>query len=345
MSGARPRRSREGRASTPETSVDRDGPRSHEVDRLTRENERLREELAKRDRQIADLERQLALRQQNSTTSSKPPSSDGLAGRQRERGRRAKSRRKPGGQVGHPGHCRPVVPPERVNAVVTVFPSVCGHCQHGLPARGREVTGEPRRHQVTELPPIDAHVTEFQCPRVVCPACGKTTQAPLPEDVVGQFGPQLTGLIAYLTVVCRIPRRLVQTLLEDALHVPISLGSTQAAWEEASEAVRAPCQELEAALAQQPVLNGDETGHRTNGEKRWLWAFVAPMFVVYRIAPTRAADVLVALLGDVFAGVLCSDRWRPYQTYHHGDLQFCWAHFKRNILGVLENCWHRFACG
>ncbi len=29
--------------------------------------------------------------------------------------------------------------------------------------------------------------------------------APLPEDVTGQFGPQLTALIAYLTVVCRLP--------------------------------------------------------------------------------------------------------------------------------------------
>jgi transposase len=202
--------------------------------------------------------------------------------------------------------------------------------------RGREVTGKPRRHQVTELPPIDAHITEYQCPQVVCPACGHTTQAPLPADVEGQFGPQLTALIAYLTVVCRVPRRLVQALLEDALHVPISVGSTQAAWEEASEAVDAPCQELERALKHQPVLNGDETGHRTNGEKRWLWAVVAPMFVVYRIATTRAADVLVALLGDVFAGVLCSDRWRPYQTYHHGALQFCWAHFKRNVLGALD---------
>jgi transposase len=146
----------------------------------------------------------------------------------------------------------------------------------------------------------------------------------------------LTALIAYLTVVCRVPRRLVQALLEDAWHVPISLGSTQAAWEEASEAVDAPCQELERALKHQPVLNGDETGHRTNGEKRWLWAVVAPMFVVYRIATTRAADVLVTLLGDVFVGVLCSDRWRPYQTYHHGALQFCWAHFKRNVLGALD---------
>ena len=107
--------------------------------------------------------------------------------------------------------------------------------------------------------------------------------------------------------------------MEGALHIPISLGSTQAAWEEASDAVDAPCQELQ----QQPVLNGDETGYRTNAEKRWLWAVVAPAFVVFRIAATRGAEVLVDLLGEVFAGVLCSDRWRPYQPYHHGALQFC----------------------
>lgn len=79
-------------------------PRTDAEERLKRENERLRRELAERERQIAehakrisDLERQLALRQQNSTTTSKPPASDGLAGRQRVRGRRRKSRRRPGG--------------------------------------------------------------------------------------------------------------------------------------------------------------------------------------------------------------------------------------------------------
>jgi transposase len=280
------------------------------------------------------LERQLALRQQNSTTSAKPPSSDGLAGRQRERGRRKKSRRKPGGQAGHPGHCRPLVPIEDVQEVVVVFPDACRHCQHGLPARGRQVIGEPRRHQVTELPPVEAHVTEYQCPAVVCPACGQTTQAPVPDEVVGQFGPQLTALIAYLTVVCRVPRRLVQALLEGALQIPISLGSTQTAWEEASVAVAAPCRELEQALPHQPVVNGDETGHRTNGDKRYLWALVAPAFVVYRIAKTRGAAVLSDLLGRVFAGILCSDRFVTYTSYHKGRLQFCWAHFRRNLLSA-----------
>jgi hypothetical protein len=336
MRGQRPRRRTKARASSSGRAAHVDPGHAQELERLKHENDRLREKVAEQAKQIADLERQLALRQQNSTTSSKPPSSDGLAGRPRERGRRKKSRRKPGGQLGHPGHCRPLVAPERVNHVVKVFPEACRHCQHALSARRRVVTGEPRRHQVTELPPIEADITEYQCPLVVCPACGKTTRAPLPEDVDGQFGPQLTALIAYLTVVCRVPRRVVQALMEGAWHIPISLGSTQAAWEEASDAVAAPCQELQQALPQQPVLNGDETGHRTNAEKRWLWAIVAPTYVVYRIAATRGADVLVDLLGDVFAGILCCDRWRPYQTYHHGTMQFCWAHFKRNLLGALD---------
>ena len=335
MKAARTRASRTGQARVRETTSAAERA-SQEIERLRRENERLREANAEQAKQIADLERQLALRQQNSTTSSKPPSSDGLAGGPRARGRRTKSRRKPGGQAGHPGHARPLVPADRVTHVIEVFPTACRHCDPPLSARGRVVTGGPRRHQVTELPPIEAHVTEYRCVSVVCPACRKATQAAVPAEVTGQFGPQLTALIAYLTVVCRLPRRLVRALLEDALHIPLSLGSTQAAWEEASAAVDGPCHELEQALRHEPVLNGDETGHRTNGEKRWLWAVVAAQFVVYRIATTRAADVLVALLGDVLAGVLCSDRWKPYQTYHQGALQFCWAHFKRNVLGAQE---------
>jgi len=59
-------------------------------------------EIAEREKQISDLERQLAASQKNSTNSSKPPSSDGLAGKSRPRGRgksrNKKKRRKPGGQ-------------------------------------------------------------------------------------------------------------------------------------------------------------------------------------------------------------------------------------------------------
>ena len=107
---------------------------------LERENKRLRQELAHKEeeirklaeevdeqrKQIADLERQLALRKQNSTNSSKPPSSDGLAGEPRERGRRKKSRRKVGAQPGHRGAHRPLLPLSQVDEIRPVLPEQCG---------------------------------------------------------------------------------------------------------------------------------------------------------------------------------------------------------------------------
>ena len=310
-----------------------------ENERLSREVEKLRQELIERDKKIVELERKLAVRLQNSTTSSKPPSSDGLAGEQRPRGRKkGKSGRKPGGQPGHRGHWRGLAPAERVNEVIDWLPARCRHCDCRLTGGSRKVLtqGEPRRHQVTELPLIEAHITEYRCQSAVCPDCGKTTQAELPQQVQGHFGPELTALIAYLTVVCRMPRRVVQELLGQVLGIPLSLGSIQNSWEEASEAVAEPCAELEKQLAHEPVINSDETGYRTSGDKRWLWALVAANFVFYKIALTRGAEVLVQLLGEVFTGILCSDRCPSYLKYHKGEGQFCWAHFKRNILGIQE---------
>jgi len=234
---------------------------------------------------------------------------------------------------------RRLVPSSEVNAIEIMLPKQCGHCGESLPQKPGKVTteGESRRHQVTEVPPVKAYITEYQFPNVVCGHCGEATHAPLPEEIAGQFGPQLTALIAYWTVVCRLPRRLVEAMLVDVLSIEISLGSTQKAWEEVSQAVEQPYQQLQEQLPREAVLNVDETGWRASGHKRWMWALVAKQFVYYVVASTRGAEVLVSLLGSVFRGILCNDRWVVYLTYHStGRMQLCWAHLKRNILGIAD---------
>lgn len=57
--------------------------------------------------------------------------------------------------------------------------------------------------------------------------------------------------------------------------------------------------------------------------------------------------MLIQMLGGAFQGVLCSDRFSAYLKYHKGRAQFCWAHLKRTLLGIVEftksNAVERFA--
>src|SRR6266481_5054251 len=78
---------------------------------------------------------------QTSRNSSRPPSSDPLHS---ERPCRPRSTRRRGGQPGHPGHTRTLVPVDEVDAVVVIKPAQCTHGQ--APLAGDDPT--PWRHQV-----------------------------------------------------------------------------------------------------------------------------------------------------------------------------------------------------
>ena len=110
-------------------------------------------QIADAEKQIADLERQLATRKKNSTNSSKPPSSDGLAGTQRRRcSPRKKSGRKPGGQPGHVGQERQRV--EKPDRSEEVLPLQCKHCGSALPQVPEkwQTSGYAFSCQIVDLP-------------------------------------------------------------------------------------------------------------------------------------------------------------------------------------------------
>jgi transposase len=309
-----------------------------QIERQQREIDKLREQVAEQQKQIADLERQLATRKKNSTNSSKPPSSDGLAGAQRRHcSPRKKSGRKPGGQPGHIGQERQQV--EQPDRFEEVLPLQCKHCGTALlQAPGeRQTTGDVFCRQIVDLPEVILPVvTEYQYPKLVCPCCQKGTRAELHSEHVHQIGERLTAVVSYLISVRKMTRRDVQATLQDLCGVDISVGSVQKAWEETADALATPYTELEEALPSEPVLNGDETGSRTNGDKRWVWVLCSSWFVFYHIACSRGVEVLVELLGEAFAGILCSDRCPSYLSYHRGLAQFCWAHLQRTLKGIAE---------
>jgi len=91
-------------------------------------------------------------------------------------------------------------------------------------------------------------------------------------------------------------------------------------------------------LPDETCLNVDETGHKNNKELFWTWCFRAELYTLFKIAPSRSADVLLEVLGTEFDGVLGCDYFGAYRRYMRTcniRLQFCLAHFIREVKYLL----------
>jgi transposase len=280
---------------------------------------------------VEELEARLA---QTSANSSRPPSSDPPGTPTR---RPPPTGRAGGGQPGHVAHVRLLVPSDEVAYVVEHYPAACGRCGGALTAGPAATVGEPRRHQVTELPVVRAEVTEHRLHRVRCPACGGETRASLPADVpAGAFGPRLQATVAVLSGRYRLSRREVAGACADVLGAPVAVGSVDRLCATMAAALARPVAEIAAAVRRAPVAHADETSWRQAGERRWLWVAVTAAATVFAVAGSRGGAVIRGLLGPGFAGHLVSDRWSAYGWLPDGRRQLCWAHLTRAFQALVD---------
>jgi transposase len=286
---------------------------------------------------VAELERKIALLSRDSSNSSKPPSSDGPAAKPKARPPKKSKRRNRGGQPGHKGKNRNLIPIREVDLVEEILPAVCEHCHKPLAASRNPGEGKYFRYQVLDIPESKLHVTEYRLRCIRC-ECGVETWAELPRIARSGFGPRLTAFAAYLTGVHRVTRRGLVDIFKTIFGIDISLGSVCKLHEEVSCALEPSYEEIKKALPQQGVVNVDETGWRSMGHPLWLWIFVAPSLAFFTLLPSRGAQALKGILGDIFGGILCSDRLSSYGRYHKGLRQVCWAHIIREIKGIRHAC-------
>jgi transposase len=270
--------------------------------------------------------------QQTSRTSSRPPSSDPpqAVG---QRPSRVPSGRRPGGQPGHEGQTRALLPVEEVDVVIPVKPERCPRCQHAL--QGEDP--QPQRHQVTEIPPVKPVVTEYQLHRLVCPACGAESRAGLPGGVpTGGFGPRVQAITVLCTGAYHLSKRTTQSALEDLFGVQMGLGTIANLERATVQAVAEPVAEARTYVQQQPVAYLDETGWREGQQRAWLWTAVTAWVTVFVIRVSRSGKVAQELLGERFWGWLVTDRWSAYTWYPTWRRQVCWAHLLRDIEAMID---------
>ena len=287
------------------------------VAELERENAALRAE-------NADLKRRLGL---DSSTSSKPPSSDGLR-------KKPTSLREPSGKTsGDRSATRAIrssgLPyPDRI---VVHEARACRHCGAGLRL---SMARETERRQVFDLPKTLIEVTEHRRFIYACAGCGGRTGAAFPDGVEApaQYGERLRAAAVYLHLQQLIPEERTAETLADLFGVPSIAPASVMDWVRRKASALAPVAgRIGALLAAARVRCLDETGFRVAGKTQWLHTVATESLTLYRVSNKRG-DVPNTLAG----GVVVHDGFKSYGALERASHALCNAHHLRELKALIE---------
>ena len=279
------------------------------------------------------IEKLKVSRDLDSKTSSKPPSTD--LPKKSEKAKPSddnqtshKSKRKPGGQPGHPGKTRKGF--ARVDRTEILQPLQCSECGE------RKFKGEPVKvdsQQVAQLVERPIEVVEYHRYHCQCNRCGAITSATWsPKMIPGQdLGLKLQAFLGWLGNYGHLPYEKQQEMLWELGEIEIGLGTLVTTNQRVERAINPSVKELSEWLkATQPNLHVDETPWPVKGIKEWLWVFTNPVFCLFRAADTRSRAEVEDQLGRKYSGVLSSDDLSVYNGYPVIAQQKCLAHLRRH---------------
>src|SRR5437879_2057544 len=215
----------------------------------------------------------------------------------------------------------------------------CPHCRYPLQHPQLAL-----RRQVIELPtPQPVEITEHQLFKSWCPRCSKWHHAhvDLSTQVVGQqgrMGVRIASLIAYLRTSLRLPVRLIREYLHSTHNLLISTGEIVELLHRVAEAppVKKAQHELHRRIRHSPIVHGDETVWREEGQNGYIWCFCTPQGErYYEYDRSRAGAVAKRILGSEFKGTLVTDFYAAYNDFP-GEHQRCWAHLLRDLHSLKD---------
>jgi len=181
-------------------------------------------------------------------------------------------------------------------------------------------------------------VTEHLFVERCCPHC-RTRHTPavaLVGEVVGKqrFGVGLVSLIATMREEARLPVATIQCgrplgSIRTCHALSVSGGAIVGALHQVAARGAAAVAAIREEIRGSPVAHLDETGWREDGVNGDVWTCCTPTARSFARG-SRKGEMVEALLGDAFAGVLVSDFSAGYAPYP-GVKQKCWAHLLRDV--------------
>ena len=267
---------------------------------------------------------------QNSSNSSKPPSTDWPT---KQRSLRGKSGKPAGGQKGHKGHNLKMAEMPDYTLVHKISAcSSCGGCLEDIEPAGY------RKRQVFDLPPIKVEVTEHRAEHKICPHCGHKNEALFPEDVSQptQYGPRIKAICTYLSQYQLLPYERTSELFSDLFGTSLSAATIVNTNRVCFEALKSVEDNIKQQIIASPVVHFDETGMYVEKSRWWLHA-ASTKYLTYYAAHLRrgkAATDYIDILPN-FKGTAIHDCWNTYFKYDcdHG---LCNVHHLRDLKAVEE---------
>ncbi len=263
--------------------------------------------------------------QQNSSSSSRPPLTDGP--RHQSDVPSLPSQRRRGGQKRHPKAERTILPPDEI---IDHTPSQCSDC--GATPYGDDTN--PLIDQVIELPKKLFQVTQYRRHPLDCPHYwARTTDSSAPE-AAQEGGLRLQAVFSYFSGFGGLGKRSIARICGDLFGIPMATGSISKLEARTSSALQSiHAEALDHTQGQN--ANVDETGWKEGPNKAWLWVAVTNPVTVFLIRRRRDRGAFDDLVGPN-PGVLTTDRYSVYGHLKPNDRQVCWAHLRRDVQAMVD---------
>src|SRR5271169_2441971 len=269
---------------------------------------------------------------QNSSNSSRPPSTD-RPEKPQPKSLRKKSGRASGGQPGHPGRTLRMIKRPQHTRIYPLRKCGCGKDLSQAPVR------ELERRQVFDLPPLKLECTEHQAEIKDCPSCGQTCRAEFPADVKApvQYGKNFRSLLSYLYDAQIGASRRIRQMSEEMFGYSVSEGTLQKARQEQYDALEAFERRLEKILPQEALLHADETSVPINKVPYWVHVLCTPLLTFLSVQPSRGQEAMQAIgIIPRFVGWLMHDFLSSYASFENCLHTFCKGHLLRELVFLFE---------
>jgi transposase len=283
---------------------------------------------------VEELERQA---RKDSSTSSRPPSSDSPYRKKGgDRSLRERGKRRPGKQPGDPGATMSLV--DDPDETIDCPPLACCGC--GADLAGAPVTAE-RRHQVTDISPAPApKTTQYVAQAKECAGCGTVTAGELPAHVRARasYGPETCAQAANLVSGHYIPISRATLLLCQLAGIAVSTGWMAGIRGKTAALVEASgfMDRVRELLKTAPAVHADETPARAAGGTRYVH-LACTRYLTHMHTGDRSAEAIDA--GQVlpgYQGVIVRDGYAAYGHLTSALHAWCGVHLLRDLKGLYD---------